>query len=57
MATFHPPKLETLQIIIDLHPTGELIVRTPVGFSMEDAIQILEAGIVILSKRSEVTIH
>lgn len=58
MATIIPaPKLESYQIVLELHPTGELIVRTPVGFSMEDSISILETGIAILSKRSEITIH
>jgi hypothetical protein len=59
MATVFVPalKLESYQIILELHPTGELIVRTPVGLSMEDSISILEAGVLILQKRQEITIH
>jgi hypothetical protein len=51
------PRLESYQIILELHPTGELIVRTPVGLPMDDCISILEAGALILQKRQEITIH
>ncbi len=57
MATVLVPRLESYQIILELHPTGELTVRTPVGLSMEDCISILEAGALILQKRQEITIH
>ncbi len=56
-AVIPAPRLESYQIILELHPTGELIVRTPVGLSMEDSISILEAGVLILQKRQEITIH
>ena len=58
MATVIPaPRLEPYQIILELHPTGELIVRTPVGLSVEDSISVLEAGVLVLQKRHEITIH
>lgn len=57
MATVLVPRLESYQIILELHPTGELIVSTPVGLSVEDSISILEAGALILQKRHEITIH
>ena len=50
--------LEVLQIIIDIHPSGELIIRTPQKLSTDTAIAILEASADILGKRSqEPTIH
>lgn len=50
--------LEVLQIIIDIHPSGELIIRIPQKLSIDTAIAILEAGAEILGKRSqEPTIH
>lgn len=50
--------LEMLQIIIDIHPSGELIIRIPQKLSIDTAIAILEAGAEILGKRSqEPTIH
>lgn len=50
--------LEMLQIIIDIHPSGELIIRTPQKLSNDTAIAILEAGAEILGKRlQEPTIH
>ena len=50
--------LEVLQIIIDIHPSGELIIRTPQKLSNDTAIAILEAGAEILGKRlQEPTIH
>ena len=50
--------LEMLQIIIDIHPSGELIIRTPQKLSTDTAIAILEAGAEILGKRiQEPTIH
>jgi len=50
--------LEVLQIIIDIHPSGELIIRIPQKLSIDTAIAIFEAGAEILGKRSqEPTIH
>ncbi len=47
-----------LQIIIDIHPSGELIIRTPQKLSTDTAIAILETGAEILGKRlQEPTIH
>jgi hypothetical protein len=56
-AVIPAPRLESYQIILELHPTGELIVSTPVGLSVEDSISILEAGALILQKRQDITIH
>lgn len=59
MATIIPAvDMEVMQIIIDVHPSGELIIRTPSRMSTETSISILEASVEILAKRCRsVTVH
>lgn len=59
MATIIPAvDMEVMQIIIDIHPSGELIIRTPSKISTETSISILEASAEILAKRGEhITVH
>lgn len=59
MATIIPAiDMEVMQIIIDIHPSGELIIITPSKISTETSISILEASVEILAKRGRsVTVH